>query len=35
MAGRLYGAPYGSFDDEKGTPADADVIRAALNAANR
>ena len=31
----VYGAPYGSFDDEKGTPAGADVIRAALAAASR
>jgi len=30
-----YGAPYGSFDDEQGTPANADVIRAALAAAVR
>jgi predicted dinucleotide-binding enzyme len=30
-----YGAPYGSFDDEKGTPADADVIRTAITAAIR
>ena len=29
------GAPYGSFDDEKGTPAGEDVIRAALAAATR
>lgn len=29
----VYGAPYGSFDDEHGTPADAAVIRAALAAA--
>jgi 8-hydroxy-5-deazaflavin:NADPH oxidoreductase len=29
------GAPYGSFDDEKGTPAGAEVIRAALAAATR
>ena len=28
-------APYGPFDDEKGTPASADVIRAALAAASR
>jgi predicted dinucleotide-binding enzyme len=28
-----YGPPYGSFDDEKGTPASAEVIRAALAAA--
>jgi predicted dinucleotide-binding enzyme len=28
-----YGPPYGSFDDEKGTPASAAVIRAALAAA--
>jgi 8-hydroxy-5-deazaflavin:NADPH oxidoreductase len=31
----VYGAPYGSFDDEKGTPADEAVIRAALEAASR
>jgi 8-hydroxy-5-deazaflavin:NADPH oxidoreductase len=31
----VYGAPYGSFDDEKGMPADADVIRTALAAAVR
>ena len=31
----VYGAPYGSFDDEKGTPAGAGVIRAALAAATR
>ena len=31
----VYGAPYGSFDDELGTPASADVIRAALAAATR
>jgi 8-hydroxy-5-deazaflavin:NADPH oxidoreductase len=31
----VYGTPYGSFDDEKGTPAGADVIRAALAAATR
>jgi 8-hydroxy-5-deazaflavin:NADPH oxidoreductase len=31
----VYGAPYGSFDDEKGTPAGADVIRTALAAAVR
>jgi 8-hydroxy-5-deazaflavin:NADPH oxidoreductase len=30
-----YGAPYGSFDDEKGTPAGGDVIRTALAAAVR
>ena len=30
-----YGAPYGSFDDEKGTPAGEAVIRAALAAATR
>jgi len=30
-----YGPPYGSFDDEKGTPASAEQIRAALAAANR
>jgi len=31
----VYGAPYGEFDNEKGTPADAAVIRAALAAATR
>jgi 8-hydroxy-5-deazaflavin:NADPH oxidoreductase len=31
----VYGTPYGSFDNEKGTPANADVIRAALAAATR
>jgi predicted dinucleotide-binding enzyme len=31
----VYGTPYGSFDDEKGTSAGADVIRAALAAATR
>ena len=30
-----YGPPYGSFDDEKGTPASAEVIRAALAKATR
>jgi hypothetical protein len=30
-----YGTPYGTFDNEKGTPAGADVIRAALAAATR
>jgi len=30
-----YGTPYGSLEDEKGTPAGADVIRAALAAATR
>jgi len=30
-----YGPPYGSFDNEKGTPASADVIRAALAGATR
>jgi predicted dinucleotide-binding enzyme len=30
-----YGAPYGPFDNEGGTPASADVIRAALAAATR
>jgi len=29
----VYGTPYGSFDDEHGTPADEAVIRAALGAA--
>jgi predicted dinucleotide-binding enzyme len=31
----VYGTPYGSFDNEQGTPAGADVIRAALAAATR
>jgi predicted dinucleotide-binding enzyme len=30
-----YGPPYGTFDNEKGTPASAAVIRAALAAATR
>jgi 8-hydroxy-5-deazaflavin:NADPH oxidoreductase len=30
-----YGAPYGTFDDEAGRPADADTVRAALAAARR
>lgn len=30
-----YGSPYGPFSDEKGTPADAAAIRAALAAAHR
>jgi 8-hydroxy-5-deazaflavin:NADPH oxidoreductase len=30
-----YGPPYGAFDNEKGTPASAAVIRAALAAATR
>jgi 8-hydroxy-5-deazaflavin:NADPH oxidoreductase len=30
-----YGTPYGDFDNEKGTPADAATIRAALGAATR
>jgi 8-hydroxy-5-deazaflavin:NADPH oxidoreductase len=30
-----YGTPYGSFDDEKGTPADASTLRAALAGARR
>jgi len=30
-----YATPYGSFDNEQGTPADADVIRSALAAATR
>ena len=29
----VYGAPYGEFANEKGTPAGAGVIRAALAAA--
>jgi predicted dinucleotide-binding enzyme len=31
----VYGTPYGSFDDERGSPAGAEVIRAALAAASR
>ncbi len=31
----VYGTPYGSFDDEKGTPVGAGAIRAALAAATR
>jgi hypothetical protein len=31
----VYGAPYGEFENEKGTPAGADVIRAALAAATK
>src|SRR5215469_5717808 len=31
----VYGAPYGPFDDEKGSPASADAIRTALAAASR
>jgi hypothetical protein len=31
----VYGAPYGPFENEKGTPADEAVIRAALAAATR
>jgi predicted dinucleotide-binding enzyme len=31
----VYAIPYGSFDDEQGTPANGDVIRAALLAAAR
>ncbi|HXC85287.1 MAG TPA: NAD(P)-binding domain-containing protein [Trebonia sp.] len=31
----VYGAPYGTYDNEKGTPAGADVIRTALAAATR
>jgi hypothetical protein len=31
----VYGTPYGSFDDEKGTPASAGTVRAALAAATR
>ena len=30
-----YGSPYGSFDDETGTPADAATVRAALAGASR
>jgi predicted dinucleotide-binding enzyme len=31
----VYGTPYGSFDNDTGTPAGAEVIRAALAAARR
>jgi hypothetical protein len=31
----VYGPPYGSFDNEKGTPASEAVIRTALAAATR
>jgi hypothetical protein len=31
----VYGPPYGTFENEKGTPAGEDVIRAALAAATR
>jgi predicted dinucleotide-binding enzyme len=31
----VYGAPYGSFDNEAGTPADASTVRAALAGARR
>jgi 8-hydroxy-5-deazaflavin:NADPH oxidoreductase len=31
----VYGLPYGSFENEKGTPAGEDVIRAALAAVSR
>ena len=31
----VYGAPYGSFQDPKGSPASADAIRKALAAAER
>ena len=31
----VYGTPYGPFEDEKGTPAGTDVIRAAIEAAAR
>jgi predicted dinucleotide-binding enzyme len=31
----VYATPYGSFSDEKGTPAGADAVRAALAAATR
>jgi predicted dinucleotide-binding enzyme len=31
----VYGSPYGEFENEKGTPAGADVIRTALAAATR
>ena len=30
-----YGPPYGTFDDEKGTPASAEAIRTALAEATR
>jgi len=31
----VYGTPYGSFSDEKGSPASAEAIRTALAAASR
>ena len=31
----VYGAPYGSFDDPAGTPANAETVRAAVAAAQR
>ena len=31
----VYGPPYGEFENEKGTPANAATIRAALAAASR
>jgi 8-hydroxy-5-deazaflavin:NADPH oxidoreductase len=31
----VYGAPYGSFSDEKGTPASEEAVRAALEQARR
>jgi 8-hydroxy-5-deazaflavin:NADPH oxidoreductase len=31
----VYGSPYGEFENEKGTPAGADVIRDAISAATR
>ncbi len=31
----VYGAPYGPFADEEGSPASADTIREALAAASR
>jgi predicted dinucleotide-binding enzyme len=31
----VYGIPYGSFDNEQGTPANAEVIRAAVESASR
>ena len=31
----VYATPYGSFDNEQGTPADAEVIRSSLAAATR
>jgi hypothetical protein len=31
----VYATPYGSFDDDQGTPAGSDALRAALAAAYR